>query len=74
MTPATCAEEIHIFWPEISYPPSGARSARVRSARVSSPASGSVTPKQVRHSPAMMRGRTARFWSAVPKCASGWVA
>src|SRR3954469_11548981 len=67
---ASCAVEIHTFWPETMYllP---RFSALVLSLRVLSPVFGSVTAKQARSFPSMSGGSMRRFCSSVPKTTTG---
>ena len=62
---ATCAVEVHTFWPRTRYPP-GTFSAKVLMRVVLSPASGSVKPKAHWSSPEMRRGTQRAFCSGVP--------
>ena len=68
---AFCADEVQILRPEMRQP-SPVFSARVVMLPVSSPASGSVTPKQQVTSPAIIGGSRVFFCSSVPNTQIAW--
>ena len=64
---ARCPSEVQIFWP-LTTKSSPSRTARVRSAARSDPASGSDIPWHQMSSARIMRGSSVSFWSSVPYC------